>query len=244
LALASGAGAQQKIPVSIRGQAQDVYLYPALGNQARGKVLFAPGDGGWRGFAVTIAEGLASFGYEVYGLDTKRYLESFTSVKSSLRDSEVMADMRSVAESIRKRPDERPIFIGWSEGAGLGVVAGAAVENKRTFRGLVTIGLADYAVLGWRWQDNVTYVTKKRPDEPAVSTWAYLGRITPLPFLMIHSAGDEYTGVPLAQKLFQSAQEPKRFSLVDAHDHKFDGNQADFFRALRDGMDWINRASP
>jgi fermentation-respiration switch protein FrsA (DUF1100 family) len=198
-----------------------------------------PGDGGWRGFAVTVAEQLSSSGFDVYGFDTKRYLESFTSAKSALRETEVMADMRFLAESIRKRPEDKVILIGWSEGAGLGVLAGAAAENKQVFRGIVTIGLPDYVVLGWRLLDNVTYVTKRKPDEPTVSTWVYLPKIAPLPLLMIHSSGDEYADVSLARKLFGAAREPKRFSLVEAQNHKFDGNRDEFFRNLREGLGWM-----
>ena len=233
-----------KTPVTVRGQSQDVYVYPAVGNQSRGKILFAPGDGGWRGLAVTVAETMAGWGYDVYGLDTKRYLESFTTAKSALQDTQVMADMRAVAEAIRRTPADRPVFVGWSEGAGLGVLAGSPEENKRVFRGVVAIGLTGETVLGWRWVDNATYVTKRRPDEPAVATSSYLPRIAPLPLLMIHSSGDEYTDVSQAKKLFEAAREPKRFSLVQAQNHRFDGNQDAFFRALREGLDWLLRTAP
>ena len=49
----------------LRGQREDVYYYPAAG-AARGKILFAPGDGGWRGFAIDIAQTLAGWGYAAY----------------------------------------------------------------------------------------------------------------------------------------------------------------------------------
>ncbi|HWR54794.1 MAG TPA: AcvB/VirJ family lysyl-phosphatidylglycerol hydrolase, partial [Bryobacteraceae bacterium] len=75
LALASGCAAQgdEARIVSIRGVPQDVYHYGS-GGRHRGTVMFLPGDGGWRGFAVNVAEEMASWGYDVYGFDTKRYL--------------------------------------------------------------------------------------------------------------------------------------------------------------------------
>src|SRR6185295_8774725 len=69
----------------VRSQAQDIYFYPAQG-ALRGSVLFVPGDGGWRGFAIDIAQVIAQGGYDVYGLDTKRYLESFTG-RTALRET-------------------------------------------------------------------------------------------------------------------------------------------------------------
>jgi dienelactone hydrolase len=236
------AAAPTKLNVDIRGQSQEVYFYPSTAKPPAGRILFAPGDGGWRGFALTVAETASSWGYEVYGFDTKRYLESFTTSKSALRPEEVMADMRTLAEKLRRPSEGGFIFAGWSEGAGLAVLAGVPEENKKTFRGIVAIGMADSTVLGWRWTDNVTYVTKRAPDEPAVATASYLPKIAPLPFLQIHSSGDEYTGVPLAKKLFEAAREPKRFSLVQARDHHFDGNQGEFFRTLREGLNWMKGA--
>jgi fermentation-respiration switch protein FrsA (DUF1100 family) len=241
--LRAQAPAGSKLPVSLRGQPQDVYFYPAPAKPPLGRLLFAPGDGGWRGLAVTIAETAASWGYDVYGLDTKRYLGSFTTSQATLRETEVMADMRAIAEAVRRGSQDRLIFAGWSEGAGLSVLAGVPEENKKIFRGVVAIGLADSAVLGWRWTDSITYVTKKKPDEPKFATAPYLPKIAPLPFFMIHSSGDEYTNVPQAKKLFDAAREPRRFWLVKAQNHRFDGNRDDFFRALRESLGWISRTT-
>jgi alpha-beta hydrolase superfamily lysophospholipase len=236
------AAAPVRLAVDIRGQLQEVYYYASAVKPPAGRILFAPGDGGWRGFALTLAETAASWGYEVYGLDTKRYLESFTTSKGALRPEDVMTDMRMLAEKLRRSSGDRFVFAGWSEGAGLAVLAGGPEENKKTFRGIVAIGLTDSTVLGWRWTDNVTYVTKRAPDEPAVATASYLPKIAPLPFLQIQSSGDEYTSVPLSKKLFEAAREPKRFSLIQAQDHRFDGSQGEFFRALREGLNWMKGA--
>ncbi len=78
-----------KNAVTVRGQREDVYFHPAAGG-SKGTILFAPGDGGWRGLAITMAETMAGWGYDVYGLDTKRYLESFTSGSATLAETDVM----------------------------------------------------------------------------------------------------------------------------------------------------------
>jgi len=67
-----------KKAVTVRGQKQEIYYYPATGAKLNRKVLFAPGDGGWRGWAITIAQQMAGWGYDVYGLDTRTYLSGFT----------------------------------------------------------------------------------------------------------------------------------------------------------------------
>jgi hypothetical protein len=75
-----------------------------------------------------------------------------------------------------------------------------------------------------------------------VVTAAYLPKIAPLPFLQMQSSGDEYTSVALSRKLFDAAREPKRFPLIQAQDHRFDGNQGEFFRAFREGLNWMKSA--
>jgi hypothetical protein len=42
--------------VAIRGRRQKIYFYPGAGAAPHHKILFAPGDGGHRGFAIKIAE--------------------------------------------------------------------------------------------------------------------------------------------------------------------------------------------
>lgn len=241
LLLAAGASAQQRWPLSIRGQRQDVRYYPASSTPSHGTILFLPGDGGWRGFAVNMAEAAASWGYDVYGFDTKRYLTSFTSGQRTLTADDVMSDLGMVAVKIRRQDSGKVLVAGWSEGAGLGVLAVSRQQNKEIFGGLVAIGLPESAVLGWRLADDMTYITKRMPNEPTFSILPYLPKISPLPLVMIQSRGDEYTALPDVKKMFEAAGEPKRFFLVDARSHRFDGDQEGFFRALREGLQWINR---
>jgi fermentation-respiration switch protein FrsA (DUF1100 family) len=239
---APGAG---RNTVALRGQPQDLYCYPAQGLTGRplGKVLFLPGDGGWRGFAIDMAQTAASFGYDVCGWDTKRYLTGFTSGQTTLKATDVAGDARVIARWMTRGGSEAVTLAGWSEGAGLGLLAVAADENKKTFSGLVAIGLPDYAFLGWRWADNLTYLSKKDPTEPRFDTLPYMGKVAPRPLAMIHSSQDEYVSPEAAKKLYEAAAQPKRFFLIQARNHRYDGNREDFFRALREALQWI-RTTP
>lgn len=99
--------------VIVCSQTQHVYYYPGSANTSRagGKILFAPGDGLWRGFAITIAERMAAWGFDGYGLDTKQYLESFTG-KTVLKESDVMADFRQIAEWLAAQKGDVVKLIG------------------------------------------------------------------------------------------------------------------------------------
>ena len=230
-----------KNSVAVRGVPQAVYYYPGSDpSHERGCILFAPGDGGWRGFAITVAKEAAGWGYDVYGLDTKEYLESFTGNKS-LQQTEVMTDLRAVAEVVRGK--RRVALIGWSEGAGLMALAGAA-GSKEAYAGLITMGLGDKNVLGWRFFDNLTYLTKKQPHEPVFYASSYMPRIAPLPLVMLHSANDEYVGRDEATRLFSAAMEPKRLVVIEAQNHRFEGAQREFFRHLQEALEWTTVARP
>ena len=231
--------------VNIRGQLLDVYFFSAQGarQQPHSKVLFVSGDGGWRGCAIKIAQTIASWGYDVYGLDTKHYLESFTG-ESTLTVPDVMNDFRALAEWMTKGNGERVNLVGWSEGAGLCLLAAAGRDNKRIFTGLVGLGLTENNVLAWRWSDYLTYLTHRDPGGPSFESSGYLPAVTPLPLYLIQSTGDQYVSVEASKRLYLAAREPKKLVMVNAQNHRFDGNQDEMFRNLREGLQWIRQTTP
>jgi fermentation-respiration switch protein FrsA (DUF1100 family) len=154
-----------------------------------------------------------------------------------------MSDFFTIASWLSPKPNERVILFGWSEGAGLCLLASVPKENKAKFNGLITMGLPDTAVLGWKWSDLATYITKKDAKEPEFPIIGYMPKIAPLPLFMIQSTHDEYVTVDTANKLFFSAQQPKKISLIEALNHRFDGNKDEFYRTLSEGLKWISETS-
>jgi uncharacterized protein len=227
--------------VTIRGQKQEIHYYPARGTPLNREVLFAPGDGGWRGWAVTIGETMATWGYDVYGFDTKTYLDGFTST-TRLTESDVTNDLREIAEWMTNRSGEKVTLVGWSAGAGLCVLGAAANGNTKIFDGLVAFGLGDENVLAWHWSNNIMSLVKK-PKEPTFKAADYMARIAPLPLLMIQASHDQYTSLDEVKRLFALAQEPKQLVLIDGENHRFDGNQDEFYSKLREGLQWTTSTS-
>jgi len=228
----------------LRGQEQIILFFPAAAISKRpGQiVLYVPGDRGMKGVAVTMAQTIASFGYDVFGLDTRHYLSSFTG-KTTLKETEVMSDFRRIAEWMSPESKRPVALVGWSEGAGLCLLAASAAENKRTFSGLITLGLPESNVLGWRLVDMLTYLTKKDPDEPSFKSIDYLAGVSPLPLVMIQSSQDDWVSLEAARKMFVVAGEPKRFISIEARNHHFDGNTEEFYRSMRESLQWIEEMS-
>jgi len=228
----------------IRGQQQDVYFYPAQGGAKNAqKVLFLCGDGGFQGFTLDIAAEMAKEGYDVYGFDTKHYLESFTTDAGTLKEEDVQRDLAEVAKWMQTRWRERVTLVGWSTGAGFAVLAAASPDNRPLFNGVVTFGLSDTAELGWRLRDDVTYITGADPDEPMFRTNDYMGKLAPLSLYMIQSSGDQFIKKEEAEGLFAAAQQPKFYKAVEADNHAFDGNTDGLFDALREGLAWVNQTA-
>ena len=227
----------------IRGKQQDIYFYPAQGGTRNApKVLFLCGDGGWQGRAIEVAVGMSKAGYDVYGFDTKHYLESFTSEAGALKEEDVQRDLAQIARWMQTRWLERISIVGWSEGAGLGVLAAASRDNEAVFNGVVTLGLSNTAFLGWRLRDDVTYITHGDPDEPMFRTRDYIPKVAPLALCMIQSSGDEFVTKDEAEALFGEAQQPKLYKFVPAQDHGCNGNTEGFFQALSEGLAWLDQA--
>ena len=229
-----------KNEVTIRGQRQTIYFYPAEGTGSHRKILFAPGDGGWRGFAITITEELEKAGYDVYCIDTRRYLESFTG-PVVLSTAEISSDLNQMARWIQQGGQERLLLVGWSEGAGLGLAATADAANQTTFEGLAAIGTPEYNILAWHWTDIGAEITKKLPHEPTFKSADFMAKVSPLPLFVIASTSNEYITPEVTRALFSAARQPKRLVMIDAQDHKYSGNTEGFFRVLREGLNWIQQ---
>ena len=229
-----------KNEVTIRGRRQNIYFYPAEGTTQHGKILFAPGDGGWRGFAITIAKELAKAGYDVYGIDTRRYLESFTG-PVVLSTADIASDFNQMARWIQKRGQERVLFVGWSEGAGFGLATAGDPANQTVFDGLLAIGTPEDNILAWHWTDIGASITKRLPHEPTFKSADFMAKVSPLPLLLIASTSNEYVTPEATRALFSAARPPKRLVMIHARDHKYSGNTDGFFSALREGVNWIQQ---
>jgi fermentation-respiration switch protein FrsA (DUF1100 family) len=235
------AQAQTSETLSLRGKDQSLRIYGTRGGEP---VIVSSGDGGWIHLGPHVAEFLAARGFFVVGFDVKAYLASFTSGKSTLRQEDEPADYRVLADFARRGTSVKPILIGVSEGAGLSVLAATDPQTKAASAGVVAIGLPNLNELGWRWKDSVIYLTHGVPKEPTFTTLSVVGKVGPLPLAAIHSNHDEFVSVADVQKAVAAAQAPKNLWIVNASDHRFSDNLAEFDRRLVEAIEWVKRNSP
>ncbi len=232
------AAPDESLSLKLRGKTLSVTrLQPshAVSNRA---VIFLPGDGGWRGVAISMAKTIASWGYDVYGFDTKRYLEAFSEDGAKLSQDQMAIDMQALSEYVSSAAKKPVLLVGWSQGAGMAVLAASHNPSTPLIRGVLTLGLPRSAVLGWDWKATMAAVARREPDQPAFSVKPLLAnRGTPI--CMIYGSEDEYTNPENARDLFKAASEPKRLHQVTGANHRFDGHQDELYRLLKEGLEWI-----
>ena len=227
--------------VVLRGRPQLVHLY---GDRGKPAVIVSSGDGGWMHLGPQVAETLAAQGFFVVGFNVKAYLECFTIGSHTLGVADVPGDYRVLIEYASRGSPARPLLIGVSEGAGLSVLAAVDPAVQPYVAGVVGLGLPDRNELGWRWKDSLIYVTHGVPNEPTFNASDLVGRLTPVPLAMIRSTHDEFVPESDVTRLMARANEPKRLWTINASDHRFSGNTAEFDRRLMESIEWVRQNRP
>ncbi len=215
------------------------HLASAQGRQAV-SVLFIPGDGGWRGMAVKMAQSIAPWGYDVYGLDTKKYLEAFNRRPEKLTVDQMSADLAGFARKLG-RGRSGVIIVGWSQGACMAVLAAARNETRPYIKGIVTLGLPEYGVLGWNWRDTLSTVTGRPPEEPRFYAKDYLPHINPIPLFAIYGTSDDYTPPANERQMLSMVGRPMQLRLIEGANHRFDGHLDSLFEALAEALRWVQQ---
>ena len=110
-------------------------------------------------------------------------------------------------------------------------------------RGRDRLGLPELNELGWRWKDDLIYLTHRTPHEPAFRASTIIDRVAPVPVGAIHSTHDEFVPVDEVQRVLDRAKEPKKLWIIDAADHRFSDKLAEFDQCLLEAITWITRQS-
>jgi len=226
----------RRATVTLRGHAQTLHLY---GPSDGVPVIMTSGDGGWIHLSPHVAELLALKGFFVVGFDAKLYLESFTQGTSRLRVEDEPGDYKTLIGFASRVTGRKPLLIGTSEGAGLSVLAATDPTNKDAVIGVIGLGLPNITELGWRWRDMAIYVTHRPPNEPFFKVTTVVDRLAPVPLAAIHSTHDEYVPLTEIERVLATASDPKRLWVVEAGNHRFGDNLAQFDRSLLEAVAWV-----
>lgn len=231
--------AETTMTVQVRGRTLSLAQLVPRTKTSEVAVIFLPGDGGWRGAAVSMGRTISSWGYDVFGFDTKKYLETFSEDGRKLASQELAADVRLVANQVAGPSHRRVVLVGWSQGASMSVAAVSGIKSRSPIHGVVTLGLPESGVLGWDWKATLAIIARREPDQPTFRVKPLLPGASPVPVWMIHGTDDEYTTSEVARSLYQVTSEPKRLEEITGANHRFDAHQEELYRSLKKGLAWV-----
>jgi len=196
---------------------------------ARAVVLFCHGNGGnlthridaLRALHRRVGASVLLFDYRGYGRS-----EGKPSVAGAMADALAARDWLARRENIA--PDQ-VVLLGESLGGAVAVELAAqggakALVLESTFNSLTDVAAWHYPFLPVRW------LMRTRLDS-ALRIGDFRG-----PLLQAHGDADTIVPLPFGQKLFEAANQPKRFLLLPGHNHN-DPMPLEYYDALRDFLD-------
>ena len=233
--------------VVVRGQQFRVHFYRPQGDKAATPAIYACGDGGWRGLAPRTAQELAHMGFAVAGIDSKVYLREFSSVKTPLSIKQLAQDYADVAVALRsyaKVDSATPVYVyGWSLGAGFAIAVGSDEQTRANWAGIISIGLPKQNQLVSGLGANRANLNHEGNELYGFRSESVMGRIAPVPLVMIQSTSDTASPQKVGNTLFATARDPKKYVLIKASNHRFSGAREEFYTALGDAVTWMRESN-
>ncbi len=192
----------------------------------KGTIVFLHGNGENISTHLATVYWLPSKGYEVFLFDYRGYgfSEGEVDLEGSAHDVEAM-----IGFAVKNKTSEgKLIVMGHSFGGSIGIYAVANSSYKNDILTMVTIGaFSDYrdvtqdalsrSWLTWLFQWPLSFTINND-----FSPKQYVGKISPVPLLIMHSEMDEIVSYYHADVLFKQANQPKTLIKVSGdHNHVF-----------------------
>ena len=180
-------------------------------------LVYATGDGGWRGKDREVFSQMASWGYAVVGFSAPEYLKHLPGAMGTTTPVGLAADYAAIVDEGRRAllldVSTPVILVGVSRGADLAVAAAGQARLQPALGGVVAMALT-------REEE---YVHRRRRPGVALQLYTYLPRLGALPVTVIQSTRDTYLNAHDARELFGPATPRRAFQAIDAANHSCKG---------------------
>jgi hypothetical protein len=216
---------------------------PCVTEAAHPLIVFATGDGGWRGGDRTAFERMARWGYPMVGFSSPAYLRHVAVPVRETTPGDVARDFARIITiaKVRMGLDESTptILVGISRGAGLTVAAAGEPGLQTSLAGVVAVALT-------REEEYVHRLKRRRksPEKPPemvmIDNYEYLPRLRSLPLSIIQSVHDGYLPAEEARRLLGPDSALRQLHPIAARNHDFSDAREPLYIELRTALDWVS----
>lgn len=215
---------------------------PCTLDAAHPLILYATGDGGWRGKDRDAFEQIAAWGYPAAGFSSPNYLRHLVRHTHQTTPADVARDYARVIGIVKARmavDDDVPtILVGVSRGSGLAVAAAGEPSLQPSLAGVVAVALT-------REEEYVHRLRRKRsaPQDPPemvmLDNYEYLPRLRNLPLSIIQSTHDDYLPADEARRLLGPDSSVRQLHPIRSKNHSFSDARALLYEELRASIAWV-----
>ena len=201
-------------------------------------LVYATGDGGWRGKDLDLFRHLAAWGYATAGFSAPQYVKQLQGDDEITTPERLARDYVAIiaaAEQALTLPDSTAvILVGVSRGAGLSVVAAGQPAIRPLVDGVVVMGLT-------KEEEHVRW--RRRRQSTELQIYDYLPQLADMPIAVIQSTRDNYLPAADARSLFGADTARRQFHAIDARNHSFAGARPILYDTLRTSLEWVARVA-
>jgi hypothetical protein len=212
-----------------------LHLSPGTSAHDGELLVYATGDGGWRGKDKDLYRQLASWGYGVVGFSAPEYLKHLPGDDGTTTPARLALDFAAIIDASRAAlelpPTSPAILVGVSRGADLVVVAAGQPGLQPELGGVVAVALT-------REEE---YVRRRRRPKVALDLYTYLPQLGDVPLSLIQSTRDNYLPADAARALFGEDTPVRTFHAIEARNHSFSGARSILYSTVRSSLGWLDR---
>jgi len=207
-------------------------------------VVFATGDGGWRGPSSALFQHLADQGLDLVGLSSPEVLNRAQKPHRRFTPTQATANLADLFAAIRRTlgvdSSASLIVVGFSRGAS--IVAYTAMNQR------LRVGLGGSVAIALTREDEYVRAPTGRRDRNLKSDghgqlaiYPSLAEVTGTRLAVIQSTNDRYVGAAESRELLGPDTPERRVYAVDARNHLFGGGREELLRDLDDALSWIEK---
>jgi pimeloyl-ACP methyl ester carboxylesterase len=213
-------------------------------SSAQPLVIFATGDGGWRGTDLAIFKKLASWGYPAVGFSSPEYVKYLRGENETTTPFRLAHDYAAIVDEAQAAlglPETTPVaIVGVSRGAGLSVVAAGQRTLRDRLAGVIAIALTKEEE-HVRWFRRGTGTPRGERVRVMLDIYEYLPQLGPVPISVIQSTRDSYLPAEQARELFGEDTDRRRLHAVVARNHSFSGAVETLYETLQGSLEWLGQ---